>query len=1017
MKKWLVLGAGIGILMLIVSTQTCLSTGLRYGLWLNQCPDGELRQTLTVSSGGLSRGGKGQVSVGVRVHYTSGSADDRHEANLKSFTPELFLVDGARETLLKPEKPWAVEGQQQAATLTLPELNDGDYLLRARVKSSLGDAQLELPLPLYAPARIHVITDRPLYEPGNTVKFRAVALKGSDLTPLDGRPGLWRVYDGNGELLLEEKGGAGAWGVCSGSFPIDPGAQSGSWRVEWLSGGAVGTRAFTVKPFTLPRFNVVASAAKPFYRRGERPTLKGDVRYSSGAPVANAKLELSWSLAGEWPAPTSWVDGTALPKQTTTNPSGHFTLELPAVPEDLQKQATMSVQIAAVDSSGDRVEGSASILLSQDSIAVSAISELEGGLVEGFNNRLYLRATTADGEVLTGVHLTVKRLWEATDKGVNAPADEDGVASLQIDPGPPVNVVVPPLPFRPPPREKAVTRVELMDLLDPDSTEPSLGDRLSFDRLESQLDGCARFVGPEGNRASFGLRVSSNGLVAASAAPTGRLGQCAAAVVEKVKLSEGKDRLFHVSWDFNDADFPRIEAAAEGVPQVPEALEQALTEAMVSVRDCLPPTVSSGQLPKMLTWNKKAHARTVELGWIPSPSSDRFPESALACLQARLKSVTLPKPAQAEESAEEEAAAVGIAHLSVEAPEKYEAERPVATTLVGYEFLVTARRGDSVVGSTRLLMRPGSVPALRLRVDSQLVKPGEAVEAELLRGPGYAGELPEKALLTTGRATHEEKLDPKTRKVRFTLPPAFEGWASIQCGGAQVYLFVKPTAQLTVAVSAEKERYSPGQVAQLNIETRAGDTPGPAAVGLFGVDSSLGQLTLLPASDELASLRPQVSFGSGFPSLDAQALSMGRVQGKNATAATLLRVSGLPPPAELEPAVAVHGETLFDPIETLTDKFYLALEELHRQARDWEASAPAAEKMSPRTMATLWTKALEALEKRQQPARDAWGRKLKLHRLPADLLALTDPRAVVVNGTRLPEDVENWSAWVAKEKP
>ena len=47
----------------------------------------------------------------------------------------------------------------------------------------------------------------------------------------------------------------------------------------------------------------------------------------------------------------------------------------------------------------------------------------------------------------------------------------------------------------------------------------------------------------------------------------------------------------------------------------------------------------------------------------------------------------------------------------------------------------------------------------------------------------------------------------------------------------------------------------------------------------------------------------------------------------------------------------------------------------------------------------------------------AYGRPLRLYRLPADLLALTDPHAVVATGTRLPEDVENWSAWVAKEKP
>jgi hypothetical protein len=37
--------------------------------------------------------------------------------------------------------------------------------------------------------------------------------------------------------------------------------------------------------------------------------------------------------------------------------------------------------------------------------------------------------------------------------------------------------------------------------------------------------------------------------------------------------------------------------------------------------------------------------------------------------------------------------------------------------------------------------------------------------------------------------------------------------------------------------------------------------------------------------------------------------------------------------------------------------------------------------------------------------------------LPDDLLALTDPRQVVVDGTRLPEDVERWDRFVAEEDP
>jgi hypothetical protein len=1016
MKKWIFLGGLAVVALLIASTQTCLRTGFRYGLWLDHCPDGELRQTVTLNTGGLARGAKGTVNVGVRVHYTEGDADGVRQADLKGFTPAVFLVDGKTETLLNPEKPWSRSGNIQSGEVTLPKVNDGDYLLRAKVSSAFGETTLDVPLPLYAPARVHVLTDRPLYEPGNTVKFRAVALKGNDLTPLDGRPGLWRVFDAEGVMLLEEKAPAGPWGISSGTFPLDPGSESGSWRVEWHSGGAVGSRAFTVKPFTLPRFRVEASASKPFYRRGERPSLKGDVRYSSGAPVANAKLELEWDIGGEWPPPPSWEEGTALPKTATANASGHFNVELPVIPEDLQKQATLSVQISATDNSGDRVEGSASILLSEDPIAVSAVSELEGGLVEGFNNRLYLRATTADGQVLNGVQLTVKRLWEPTDKGVNAPVDDDGVASLQIDPGPPVNVVVPAQPFRPPPREDVVTRGEMYNLLDEEASEPTMADRLAFDRIERALESCARFVDDSGNDAHFGIRAGASGAIAAIAAPSTRLGKCVEAVVRTVKLGAGKERLFDVTWNFNDGDLPFVTAVPEGVPVVPPSIEAALEEAMVTVRDCLPPTVLSGQLPKMMMWNKKAGSRTVELSWINTPTETRFADSAVACIQNRLQRLELPRPTSDEEAYEDDAA-IGFARLDVQAPEKYEAQRPQATTMVGYEFLITARKGDAVVGSTKLLMQPGTIPPLRLRVDSQLVAPGAAVEVEVLRGPDYQGELPEKAYLTTGRVTKDEKLDAKTRKVRFTLPSDFEGWASISCGSGNVYLFVQPTALLQVAVSTEKERYAPGQVARINIETRTGQTAGPAAVGLFGVDESLAQLAPLPGSDELSSLRPQVIFSQGFPGLDAQALSMGRVRGKNATAATLLKVNSLPPPAELEPLVSLSGETLFDPLETLTDKFYLALEELHVQTRTWESTAPEAERMTPRTMSRLWAKALDSLELKKQPANDAWGRKLKLHRLPSDLLALTDPRAVVVNGTRLPEDIENWSAWVAKEKP
>jgi hypothetical protein len=403
---------------------------------------------------------------------------------------------------------------------------------------------------------------------------------------------------------------------------------------------------------------------------------------------------------------------------------------------------------------------------------------------------------------------------------------------------------------------------------------------------------------------------------------------------------------------------------------------------------------------------------------VPDKNGGRVSEAAISCISSRPAKVKLERaPGQSDEDSGNAFDAVGYVTFSVDAPEKYEAERPQETIMEGYEFSVVAKAGTEHLGSTKLRLRPGAIPDLRLRASSQLVKPGDNVTINLLRGPNWAGTLPEKLWLRQGARAWETKFDEKEKSVTFTMPTDVEGWFSVQLESAEVFIYSQPKAQLAVSVKPEKERYAPGQLAHLDVETRIGGVGGAAAVGLFGVDDSLSQLVPLPGTTELDGLRPKVVSEFAFPGIDAQALSQGRVRGKNAQAATLLKVSQLPPPPEIDMPVSVSARTSIDPNETLVDRFYVALAELHVQTREWEASAPSTEKMTPKTMATLWKKSLDAMEARKESSRDFWGRRLRLHRLPMDLLALTEPRQVVVDGTRLPEDSENWNLWVAKEKP
>jgi hypothetical protein len=1054
-KVWIAITVLVWIVGLATWPRRCERTWLAYGITARACPDGELRQTGELDAQDLGRGIAGTVALRAFAHYTAREADRDQRAAVPHIGSIALTLTGDKLTRPLDAASWERTGGTWRARVALPDIPDGDYQLHARFHTALGDGEVSAPLAVYAPARIHVITDRPLYQPGNTVRFRAVALRARDLTPLDHRPGSWVVTDPGGEVLLEEAAPAGDWGVVAGSFPLDRAARPGMWKVAWRSAGAVDEVPFTVQPFTLPRFRVDATADRPFYRPGDRPIVHGAVLYSSGAPVAAAAVDVAWDIAGDWPPPVEWQDHL-LPRRAQTSASGRFDLALPAIPDDLQGRVTLTAQISAVDPAGDRAAGAARVLLSQDGLQASAVTELGDGLVESFNNRLYLRVATPDGRVLAGTRLTVRRAWLPGDRGVEAQADEDGVASLQIDPGAPVNIAIPALPYRPPPRPPAVTRGEVRELIG--GRGAALADQVELDRWLPALASCARWVDSAAETVKLALRVDPAGQVIAAGAAPSALGRCAVAAAKSRRLAAGSERLYAVELRYVDPELPKLVATVDSALDVPVGLTEQIAALARSTRDCLPrverseagggaPRGVNGRLGQMLTWRARAGDAAVDLtGWVPDPAAAAG-QDAVACVRARFdpaRAIALAEPAGSD--------AIGVVRFAIELPAGAAQHRPQPTTMLGYELEVAADIDGKP--ATRLRVPPGKVPDLRLRVAPVLAAPGQPVAAQLIRGPQFTGTLPDKLALdcptrhiAPARAPAREPgttaPEPPASAMSAPPPPTpgppgqpieapldadhratlpigddVEGWCTVSGGGVRALVYVRPSAELRVSVTPGRDRYAPGERAELAIQTTLGGRGGPAAVGLFGVDDSLGQLAPLPDADALGRVRPKVETGApAFGVLDGQALTLGRIRGANAAAATVLRVSAIPAPPQLDAVVRGHAESSFHPIEELTDRFYAVLAELHAQVQRWEATAPPAARMAPAVMAGLWQAALDACVARGERIDDAYGRPLRLSRLPADLLALTDPRAVVAVATRLTEDVENWPAWVARERP
>ncbi|MEC7948558.1 MAG: hypothetical protein VX265_13420, partial [Myxococcota bacterium] len=164
---------GSGLLALLGASRLVCLTALPHGVLMNRCPSGELVKRVVFEGRELQRGTPGSVKVGVNAWFTDGPSDVRSVTPARVRSVDLTLVTAAGEQHpLAVTGAWTRTGPQAHARVTLPAaVPDGEHTLRVRVQTWGETVTEELPLPLYAPARVDVLTDRPLYQPGDEIQI------------------------------------------------------------------------------------------------------------------------------------------------------------------------------------------------------------------------------------------------------------------------------------------------------------------------------------------------------------------------------------------------------------------------------------------------------------------------------------------------------------------------------------------------------------------------------------------------------------------------------------------------------------------------------------------------------------------------------------------------------------------------------------------------------------------------------------------------------------------------------
>lgn len=996
------------------------------GVLLDECPAGDVLPAVAANVSNVGRKDEGYIEVSVAGWYVD-RWNNVSSTPVRRFAPRLLAIDplGAEHAVEPKDVRWGDDWEDgynytQNAIITLPDGPDGDWILRVTADSAAGVSTTDLALPLYAPARVHVLTDAPLYKPGQTIRFRAVVLSDKDLTPLEDRPGTWVVTNSYGETLLEEKTKTGPFGVASGTVPIDALAESGDWTVTFRTGANTDARTVPVHPFQLPRFTVETKADKPWYTYGDVATIDATVRYTSGAPVRNAPVDVAFYDQGvaaddgapAWPVPAAWLE----PQNLMTDAQGKVSIKLPAVPGDLVGKGRLAVQLSARDETGDVAVGSASLLYTQDRIAVSSVTELADGVVPSANNRVFVRATTPDGQPLRDTTLKLTRTGDRTDKGIVETTDADGVARFQLDPGEPVTVVVPPLPWRPPTLRTVptLTVTNVSDALSGES--PDLTTRAMLDRWAGRATACGSLIaGSDATSVTVTALVDGGGRVVKTSAgmEDPLVNACVASSLGGSAPGDGHDRLWEFTVSLSGPETPWLSPSTQAVSgdDASSDIDTLADGVLRRSRACVAGLDDNvTDLGTAWVWFTHAGSRSVDLRAVRLDSDQgTAPAAVRACVARGIGNWSLDEPADADGS--------GILTVDINIPTPPGSEKPQPMTWPGYAFQVAAFTGDAnskTLGETVLRLHPGNLPDLRLRFSDILVKPGDTLELLALRGPNFTGEFPKEMVLSSGdRGIQTFDFDPKKRKGTVTIPADARGFVHVSWNGVMAVAYVEDDSKLTLALSTDKAQYRPGDLANLTVVSTAGTKPVQAGVTLSGVDQTLGVLAALDQPDSLARLAVTAETAlPAFGDLDARALQTGQIAGDNAAAATILRVSSLPHAAPGSTRVSATSQARIDADSGVADAFYTFYPSVKDAVRDWEKSVKEGDVMTPKILVRIWEATLKA-----HPVVDPFGRPLHLRVLPQDLLAFTDPRVLVSNAALLPEDIENWPAYVASESP
>jgi hypothetical protein len=282
----------------------------------------------------------------------------------------------------------------EAVDFQVPAVPAGKYKMEVVTKSTLGEEKLERDVQIKTAPKVLLVTDKPLYQPGQKIHLRALALNSQNLAPVAGKELTLEIEDGKSNKVFKKSVQTSEFGIASADFDLADEVNTGEYRIRALLGNQETTKTVTVKPYVLPKFKAEITADKKFYMPKEMIHADLQADYFFGKPIAKGKLEVTASTFD-----VAFKDFQTIKGETDTAGHAKFEIKLPDyfVGQPLNKgNALVKLEVKVTDTADHTETFTKTYPVSAQPIQVSLIPE-GGRLTPGLENRIFVAAIYPDG--------------------------------------------------------------------------------------------------------------------------------------------------------------------------------------------------------------------------------------------------------------------------------------------------------------------------------------------------------------------------------------------------------------------------------------------------------------------------------------------------------------------------------------------------------------------------------------------------------------------------------------------